>query len=718
MNNLHFSRSNAAFLAIGILLGCLLLLGVQHGHGAKMKLKHLLATGIMALVLATQAKASGPYNGTVVGSPTYVTGKFGQALSVTTTTTAQGVALSEPGPADVVQGASWTIEGWFYLPATPANGEYLLKSNRGGGNNIYLQFNGNGVLYYGVGTAGGGGASGSFNGGNAQSLNTWHHVLLEYTGGKIYAGVDGAYVSSAGTTATIAASSSPTAYLGTDGTAANSLTGLIDEFSFSSTAQYPVGGTTYTAPGTAFANGRSGQISLYHFDGGLTDSNVNGIVNMALSATTVVPGQNITENVTGTGTSWTAGTTFSVATPGTITGAAISGISVNAAAQTATFTLTPGTLSNGTAQAQETISDSADSSTVGVNVQPFGIGSLLPTSVTPTSDAFSLGAVQSGVTPYGYLTYRSTAGAFTPSPGLLLPGESATPAASPLLADTGLTPGTTYYYKVVVSDSAGNTATTYEATVTTLLSAPFVVCVGDSITLGFLVTTWPQNSFPALLQTDLNNGSGRAWTVLNEGYTAAKTSDWTPTSTTNPTGSGQARGGGTNPGPVSTNIYNTMKAHIAATGLTPTLFIYRLGTNDEGNGSSCSPVSSVYANIGAWLTQAEADYPSAKFIIEAPIYTVPGSYNGNWAETGIANLSMLQSATTRFVDNVRVFPGTTKPWTYFMNAPSQYATSDGGGVHPNDTGQMALAQMEVGPVLSAINPPAIVLSGGQIKRGR
>ncbi len=80
-----------------------------------------------------------------------------------------------------------------------------------------------------------------------------------------------------------------------------------------------------------------------------------------VSPTTAVPGTPETITATGSGTSWVSGTTtFNVAGG---SGASISGLSVNNSAQTATFTLQPGS-----AAGTLTISDSTDSATATVTV--------------------------------------------------------------------------------------------------------------------------------------------------------------------------------------------------------------------------------------------------------------------------------------------------------------------------------------------------------------
>jgi hypothetical protein len=64
---------------------------------------------------------------------------------------------------------------------------------------------------------------------------------------------------------------------------------------------------------------------------------------------------------------------------------------------------------------------------------------------------------------YAYQWYRSTTSGFTPGPSSILNGQT-----SLTLADSGLTANTTYFYKVVVTDSAANTVNSNQATLTTV----------------------------------------------------------------------------------------------------------------------------------------------------------------------------------------------------------------------------------------------------------
>lgn len=80
-------------------------------------------------------------------------------------------------------------------------------------------------------------------------------------------------------------------------------------------------------------------------------------------------------------------------------------------------------------------------------------GVLSKVSSGSTSDSLSATAATAGTTPYSYQWYRSTTTNFLPGAGNLISG-----ATSLTLNDSSLIPGTQYYYKMVVIDSAATPA--------------------------------------------------------------------------------------------------------------------------------------------------------------------------------------------------------------------------------------------------------------------
>lgn len=91
-------------------------------------------------------------------------------------------------------------------------------------------------------------------------------------------------------------------------------------------------------------------------------------------------------------------------------------------------------------------------------------GTITENSVGTTTASLTTTAPTGGLASYSYQWHRSTSSGFTPGGGNAVSG-----ATSTTLNDTGLTASTTYYYKVVYtdSDSPANTATSAEEPVTT-----------------------------------------------------------------------------------------------------------------------------------------------------------------------------------------------------------------------------------------------------------
>lgn len=81
-------------------------------------------------------------------------------------------------------------------------------------------------------------------------------------------------------------------------------------------------------------------------------------------------------------------------------------------------------------------------------------GTISSTAVYSTEAALLSAAATMGTSPYTYQWYRSTMAGFSPGGGNILAGKTALS-----FTDTGLSPSTTYYYKVVATDSAGSPAT-------------------------------------------------------------------------------------------------------------------------------------------------------------------------------------------------------------------------------------------------------------------
>lgn len=93
-------------------------------------------------------------------------------------------------------------------------------------------------------------------------------------------------------------------------------------------------------------------------------------------------------------------------------------------------------------------------------------GAITLNSVTPTTANLTVAAATGGTGPYTYQWYRSTTSGFSPGSGNIITG-----ATSLTLADTGLTPGTQYYYVNRVTDT-GNSNVTADSTQVGALTSP------------------------------------------------------------------------------------------------------------------------------------------------------------------------------------------------------------------------------------------------------
>lgn len=85
-------------------------------------------------------------------------------------------------------------------------------------------------------------------------------------------------------------------------------------------------------------------------------------------------------------------------------------------------------------------------------------GALSKVSSGETVASLSSAAATAGTGPYTYQWYRSTTSGFTPGVGNIISG-----ATSLSLSDSGLSPATQYYYKVVATDTGAGNATSTSA---------------------------------------------------------------------------------------------------------------------------------------------------------------------------------------------------------------------------------------------------------------
>lgn len=128
-------------------------------------------------------------------------------------------------------------------------------------------------------------------------------------------------------------------------------------------------------------------------------------------------------------------------------------------------------------------------------------GALSLVSVTSSTANLLSAAATGGAAPYTYQWYKSTAAGFTPGGGNLITGATAL-----ALADSGLTAGTVYYYKVIATDSGAVTGTSTQLAVTSSALSQNISSFSQSPILGQLDLRFNSNTME--VQFD-NAGTGQ-----------------------------------------------------------------------------------------------------------------------------------------------------------------------------------------------------------------
>ena len=163
-----------------------------------------------------------------------------------------------------------------------------------------------------------------------------------------------------------------------------------------------------------------------------------------VSPSTSTNAQSVVYTLTGSGTSWLTGTTFGISG---VTGASITSQSCNAGTQVGTVTV----LFDNTHIGTLTFTDSVDAATATTGVTLAGPG--IPASPSCTA-ANAQNVLNWSVPPSGGLTAT-----YNVYRGLTPGGESGTPIMTGIstttFTDTGLTNGTTYYYKIAAVNATG-----------------------------------------------------------------------------------------------------------------------------------------------------------------------------------------------------------------------------------------------------------------------
>ena len=297
-----------------------------------------------------------------------------------------------------------------------------------------------------------------------------------------------------------------------------------------------------------------------------------------------------------------------------------------------------------------------------------------------------------GTSPYTYQWHRDTVSGFTPGAGNLVSG-----ATSATLADTGLTNGTVYFYKCVVTDDVSDTATSNQVAVVPN-GVKYVGLIGDS----WNNTTCASSSGTAvtgaagagsLLQQKLEGlySDGTSVVVSNQGIGGTNGNDWA-------TGSN-----------LSTALANMLAVHSPASDWT---VMVHLGVNDSSINFSNPSGGESLAQFQAYM-QTIANYVlntwgAARIIFHAPPYIK--AQGSNHTTAGVTLLKDYKTAILNVVAATpKAFLGADE-YAHFANN-----LSDVGGdfVHPTpvDTygngGAINLATMWAKAAYGIISPNAL-----------
>lgn len=159
------------------------------------------------------------------------------------------------------------------------------------------------------------------------------------------------------------------------------------------------------------------------------------------------------------------------------------------------LTLNDTGLTNGTTYFyKNVVTDSASGTAISNQTSATPSASLIAGTATSsatgaTTATVSVVAASGGTSPYTYQWYRSTTSGFTPGGGNIVAG-----ATSLTLNDTGLTTGTTYFYKNVVTDNVSATAISNQVSVTPSASPTTLPAISNTAYIGLSAYQGQNNS--------------------------------------------------------------------------------------------------------------------------------------------------------------------------------------------------------------------------------
>lgn len=313
------------------------------------------------------------------------------------------------------------------------------------------------------------------------------------------------------------------------------------------------------------------------------------------------------------------------------------------------------------------------------------IGTLTQGTISLGSINISALASSGGTSPYTYQWYRSNTSGFTPSSSNLLTGQT-----NLNLADTTAIADTLYFYKLITTDSAGNTVISAQVAGYSLSSQLKIGFIGDSITAAYSCVTKTQLRLAEVVNL-------RNVLVYNAGVSGSRTDNWLPSGTD------------------LTNALQNFNTNLGTPSTSNPVWIsIMLGVNDvrvSPPGNSPATYLSHMTTIVNYLVSL-----GYKIILNAPPYVqIPQvstgvGNNGYDTEAGMANLLQYPVQLDTLCDGVNVFKGDRIATKYMATHLGEFVTTDIGSnnlptlVHPNPLGEDSYAALWTNAILNAVYP--------------
>jgi lysophospholipase L1-like esterase len=316
-------------------------------------------------------------------------------------------------------------------------------------------------------------------------------------------------------------------------------------------------------------------------------------------------------------------------------------------------------------------------------------------SFSATDATASFAAGTASVTSYGLTTATVTASPHTGGTGTVTrqwerstssgSGYSNVSGATSLtLNDTGLTRGTTYYYRLKWTDSSGSpvTVTSNEISLTTRTSQ--IVCDGDSITAGDGLSAG--NKYPEQLQAILGN----AWQVDNVGV-SGQTLDNMQTTRTDVDSlySGS-------------NAYNV---NVCFGGTNDIYFNASAATTETRVQAYCAASRSTGFKVVVCTLLPRGDFPGTS--------TLPADAETNHETRRLAFNTWLRANWSTFADALCDLAADARLGDDGDEDDTTYYQGD--KVHPNSVGAAKIAERVAAAVAMALNPAAATGGTGGVR---